>query len=106
MRKLGFTEEGKEIIKAELLALGEPAGKSGIRMLEIVVPRPMQQSQREEIERSLAVALEAEHLGEVTGGGFGRGITDFFVGVVDALGRVSVDPSRPWITRSSGGRGD
>jgi hypothetical protein len=55
----------------------------GVYLLEVIVPRPLEPSRRQEVERGLAVALEMDHLGEVTGGGYGGGITDFFVGVVD-----------------------
>jgi hypothetical protein len=78
-----LTEAGKEIIQAGLLRLGEPPGKAGTLLLEILVPRPMELAERQEIERGLAAALTAGHLGEVTGGGFGGGITDFFVGVTE-----------------------
>lgn len=78
-----LTEAGKEIIQAGLLCLGESPGKSNLLSLEILVLRPMELAERQEIERGLAAALKAGQLGEVTGGGFGGGITDFFVGVVD-----------------------
>jgi hypothetical protein len=82
-RQLGLTEAGKEIIQAGLLRLGEPPCKGNLLLLEIIVPHLMELSVRQEIERGLAGALEAGHLGEVTGGGYGGGITDFFVGVVE-----------------------
>jgi hypothetical protein len=82
-RKLGLTEAGKEILQAGLMHFGEPPWMGNGLLLEVLVPRPMELSKRQEIERDLAAALEASHLGEVTGGGFGGGVTDFFVGVVE-----------------------
>ncbi len=82
-RELGLTEYGKERIQAALLRLGEPLAGANTLMLEVVVPRPLELSQRQAIQRGLAVALEAGNLGGVTGGGYGGGITDFFVEVVE-----------------------
>jgi hypothetical protein len=89
-RKLGLTEAGKEILQAGLLRLGEPPCNGNLLLLEILVPRPLELSQRQEIDRGLAAALEAGHLGEVTGGGGGGGITDFFVGVVELAGGLAL----------------
>jgi hypothetical protein len=89
-REVGLTEYGKEFIQAALLRLGEPAGTGGTRLLAIVVPRPMEASDRQAVERGLAEALAAGQLGQVTGGGFGGGITDFFVGVVETGVGLSV----------------
>jgi hypothetical protein len=89
-RELGLTEFGKEFIQAALLRLGEPPATGGIQLLEIVVPRPLEPVQRQEVEYGLAGALAAAHLGQVTGAGFGGGITDFFVGVVDLGAALAV----------------
>jgi hypothetical protein len=82
-REFGLTERGKEIIQEALLRLGEPPESSGVILLEIIMPRWLESSDRQQIESNLAAALEAGHLGRVTGGGCGAGITDFFVGVVE-----------------------
>jgi hypothetical protein len=82
-QKLGLTERGKEIIQEGLLRLGEAPETGSAFLLEIVIPRWLESSDRQEIESGLAAALKAETLGRVTGGGGGGGITDFFVGVVE-----------------------
>src|SRR5262245_49408335 len=53
-RDLGLTEFGKEFIQAALLRLGEPLATGRIQLLEVVVPRSLESSQRLELERDLA----------------------------------------------------